>query len=271
MVKMYSKGFLALSLAFSLAACGNNFDDSKLPDDTTEEQIVKELPGDNDSATDGQDDENTSEEVAQPAPAEPTTPVEPAPAPAPAPAPPANSDRDGVLAKYNHLDPKRIVPTKALADAVAYYDKNLSKIKNKSYLSVINFGQSSKEARFYIINMTSGAVWAIHTSHGKGSDSNHDGYAEKFSNVSGSNASSLGFYMTAETYYGKHGLSLKLDGMSSTNSNARPRAVVIHGADYVQEASKIQGRSWGCPAVTMSYRDKVIGLLKGGSVIYAVK
>ncbi|MCP5916770.1 murein L,D-transpeptidase catalytic domain family protein, partial [Klebsiella pneumoniae] len=75
--------------------------------------------------------------------------------------------------------------------------------------------------RFFIVDMNSGSVWPLHVAHGKGSDSNHDGYAEKFSNTSGSNASSLGYYITAETYNGSNGYSLRLDGMSSTNSNAR--------------------------------------------------
>ena len=118
--------------------------------------------------------------------------------------------------------------------------------------------------------METGSVWNIHVSHGKGSDSNHDGLAEKFSNVSGSNASSLGFYKTAETYQGKHGYSLRLDGLSETNSKARPRAIVVHGADYVKDKEVIQGRSWGCPAVSRMHSKKVIDLIKNGSLILAV-
>jgi hypothetical protein len=83
--------------------------------------------------------------------------------------------------------------------------------------------------------------------------------------------SSLGYYITGSTYVGSHGTSLKLDGMSSTNSNARGRAIVVHGASYVSESSVIQGRSWGCPAVANSLKTKVINMLKNGSLIYAVK
>lgn len=242
MLKIYSSGILALSLAFSIAACGNNFETERLPDDPTEEQVVADLPDDSNSA---------QEEVPE--------------------TQPAVNENETILAKYNYLDPDKIVPSKALAEAVVYFDKNQSRIKNKKYISVINFGQSSKEKRFYIISMESGKVWSIHVAHGKGSDADHDGYAEKFSNASGSNASSLGYYLAAEPYFGKYGLSLKLDGLSSTNSNARARAVVIHGANYVKNASVTQGRSWGCPAVAMSYRDQVVNFLKGGSLIYAVK
>lgn len=179
------------------------------------------------------------------------------------------SEQNQILAKYDYLDPEHIVPTDLLKKAVTYYETNLSKIANQNYLSVINFGARSTKARFFIINMKTGKVWAIHTSHGKGSDGDHDGYATAFSNVSGSNKSSLGIYKTSGTYYGKHGLSLYLDGLSSTNSNVRARAIVIHGATYVEEASVVQGRSLGCPAVAMENRDKVIAELKGGSIIYA--
>jgi hypothetical protein len=179
-------------------------------------------------------------------------------------------DRETILLKYNYVDPKKIVPTQALIDALIYFEQNKSSFKNQNYISVINFSQSSRTPRFYIIDLNSGGVWPIHVAHGKNSDPDHDGYATSFSNTSGSNKSSLGFYRTAETYNGSHGLSLRLDGLSSTNSNARARAIVIHGASYVSESSVIQGRSWGCPAVTMGYRDQVIAALKGGSLIYAV-
>ncbi|WP_373998005.1 murein L,D-transpeptidase catalytic domain family protein [Bdellovibrio bacteriovorus] len=181
-----------------------------------------------------------------------------------------DSQREAILKNYDHVDPSHIVPYKSLEDALVYFHQNKSRFSNQNYLSIINFAQSSKEKRFYIIDMKTGSVWAMHVAHGKGSDSNHDGIAEKFSNVSGSNASSLGIYKAAESYNGSNGLSLRLDGLSSTNSNARSRAIVIHGANYVQESNVIQGRSWGCPAVAMENRDAVIKYLKGGSMVYAV-
>ena len=173
------------------------------------------------------------------------------------------------LAKYQFLDPNHLVPTKLLADAVAYYDLNLSRITNKKTLTIVDFSQPSNMARMFLIDMVSGAVWAIHVAHGKGSDLNGDGIAERFSNVIGSNASSLGFYLTAETYIGNHGNSLRLDGLSTTNSNVRVREVVIHGASYVQDRNIVEGRSWGCLAVAETERDQVVALLKGGSLIYA--
>lgn len=183
----------------------------------------------------------------------------------------SEEERAQILEKYNHLDPEHLLPTKPFADALVFFDKNQSMIRNKNYMAVIDFSKNSAEKRFYIVNMENGTVWTVHVAHGRGSDPNHDGMAKSFSNENGSNKSSLGFYLTDETYSGDHGLSLRLDGLSSTNSKARSRAIVIHGADYVREADVIQGRSLGCPAVDMRIRDQVIRVLKEGSLIYAVK
>ncbi len=178
-------------------------------------------------------------------------------------------DRVQILSKYSFLDPDRVVPSKLLETAVLYYDSNLANIPNKNYLSVIDFSKNSAKARFFVINMSTGAVWSMHVAHGKGSDKDHDGIAEKFSNVEGSNASSLGIYLTAESYMGHNGNSLRLDGLSSTNSNARERAIVVHGATYVSEEDEIPGRSAGCPAVSHANRDQLIAQIKEGSIIYA--
>jgi hypothetical protein len=241
--KLVGSAVLCALLSFPLVGCGSSVgsaaSEAALPDEPGTEPV---LPGQQDQDIDPAQD---SAPEANPA-------VEPS-----------------VLEKYNYLDPGHIVPDDLLAAAVKYYDANLAKIGNKNYLSVINFAAKSTKARFFIIDMKTGKVWAIHVAHGKGSDPEHDGLATMFSNVSGSNKSSLGVYKTAETYSGNHGLSLRLDGLSSTNSKARARAIVLHGADYVQESSVIQGRSLGCPAVAMENRDKVVAQLKGGSIIYA--
>jgi hypothetical protein len=172
-------------------------------------------------------------------------------------------------AKYAHLDPSGLIDSKLLSTALSYLSANESKFQNKAFITIIDFAKRSSERRLFIIDMKSGAVWAMPVAHGKGSDADADGYATYFSNQSGSNSSSLGVYRGAETYTGKNGLSLRMDGLSSSNSNARARAVVIHGAAYVRDEKVIQGRSWGCPAVPMPYRDKVMAILKGGSFIYA--
>lgn len=239
----FSTTVLVTTSFLIITACAGDNDGIALPDDPTQEApapIVPDLQLESPQDKSISDTASTSEE-----------------------------DKNAILKNYDYVDPNHLVPYKSLESALLYFHQNKSRFQNTDYISVINFAQSSKEKRFYIINLKSGSVWSIHVAHGKGSDPDHDGYADKFSNTSGSNSTSLGFYRTAETYYGSHGLSLRLEGLSSTNSKARSRAIVIHGANYVKEANVIQGRSWGCPAVTMEYRDAVIKYLKNGSLIYA--
>jgi hypothetical protein len=170
---------------------------------------------------------------------------------------------------YAYVDTRDVVPSKLKTAALAYYQANASRITNKNYLSVVDFSANSRYTRLFIINMNSGAVTQLHVAHGKGSDTNNDGFATLFSNVSGSNKSSLGFFLTAESYNGKHGLSLRIDGLSNTNSNVRARAIVIHGATYVYNNDTQAGRSDGCFAVSMTEHTAVVNELKNGSLLYA--
>ena len=197
-----------------------------------------------------------------------TTPSVP-PSPPPV-APPVIEDgsSETIAEKYSYVDQEKIVPASLLLKTLVYYDANLSKIKNKNYIVVIDFKQHNSKKRFYLINMQSGDVEPYLTAHGRNSDTDFDGYATKFSNTSGSKMSSVGFYLTAETYYGDNGYSLRLDGLSATNSNARSRAIVIHGASYVREVALI-GRSYGCPALEVRYAADIINTIKGGVLIYA--
>ncbi len=169
---------------------------------------------------------------------------------------------------YSYLDPNHEVPAALLNKAINYYDSHKSQIKNKTTLGVIDFSQHNSKERFYLIDMSSGQVDKYLVAHGKNSDPDYDGYATQFSNEPNSLMSSQGFYLTAETYEGEHGYSLKLDGLSTTNSNARSREIVIHPADYVTPGAKI-GRSWGCPAVDPRYSVEIIDRIKGGVLIYA--
>ena len=167
--------------------------------------------------------------------------------------------------EFSYIDPSHIVPAEPLQSALAYYKAHRNRIENPKYLSVIDFTQRADNKRYYLINMRTGAVERFLVAHGSGSDPARTGYATRFSNEERTHASSLGFYKTAETYEGEHGYSLRLDGLSSTNSNAREREIVIHGAEYVSEL----GRSWGCPAIEPSQRERLISMVKGGSIIYA--
>ena len=172
-------------------------------------------------------------------------------------------------ADASNFDPLGLIPADLKAAAAEYYLANADKIGNLRYAAVIDFSKHSSKARLYLADLKDGSVKVLHVAHGSGSDANNDGYAEKFSNKVNSNSSSLGFYLTGDIYMGKHGRSMRLHGLSATNSNAFERAVVIHAADYVQDKEVQQGRSWGCPAVSNANRDVVIDALKGGALIYA--
>jgi len=172
-------------------------------------------------------------------------------------------------AQYSHLDPEQIIPRKAFSEAVHFLQQYETKFKNKDFMAIIDFKQKSTQRRFYLVNLKTGDVQQFLVAHGKYSDSNHDGYATQFSNTSGSGQSSLGAYMTAEHYSGKHGTSMRLDGLQATNSNARSRAVVMHEADYVSPNLNPIGRSLGCPAVEPRYRQYLLTSLKAGALIYA--
>ncbi len=138
-------------------------------------------------------------------------------------------------------------------------------------ISVLDFSQPSNNKRFYLIDLDSRQViYQDYVAHGRNTGNL---MAEKFSNTPHSNQSSLGFYKTAETYHGKHGLSLKLDGLEKgINDKARQRAIVIHSAKYA-EASFIKkygrlGRSFGCPALPAQNYDEIIELIKGGTLLF---
>lgn len=154
--------------------------------------------------------------------------------------------------------------SEALAARTAHADK----IANDRYMIVIDYRRHSSEPRFFLVDMETMTADGYLVSHGQGSDPDHDGMADTFSNISGSKMSSLGTFVTAETYYGKHGLSLRLDGLDDANSLARDRAIVIHGADYVFPGGTKIGRSWGCPALEQAVAADLIPRIAEGTLIY---
>jgi hypothetical protein len=173
-----------------------------------------------------------------------------------------------LISKYRYLDPENVVPKDLLAKAVTLYDHTQDQLRNPNFITVVDFSKPSSAARFFLIDMRTGGVEALRVAHGQGSDPNKDGYAERFSNNDSSHESSLGVYVTLGTYSGKHGYSLKLDGLSPTNRNAKERAIVVHGANYVRNKDVVQGRSWGCLALARESSTPVINAIKGGSLIY---
>lgn len=131
--------------------------------------------------------------------------------------------------------------------------------------------QPSVNKRLYVIDLVKRQLlYHTYVAHGRNSG---DLYADKFSNEISSYQSSLGFYQTLGTYQGKHGLSLKLQGLESGfNTNALSRAVVMHGADYVSEdfIKKIGrlGRSFGCPAIPYNVHKAIIETIKNGACLF---
>lgn len=142
---------------------------------------------------------------------------------------------------------------------------------NDSIISIVDFSLPSTEKRFYLIDLKKEKL-LINTYVSHGVNTGGD-MAVSFSNKNGSRKSSIGFYMTAETYEGKHGLSLRLDGLEhGFNSRARRRYIVLHSASYVSEEFIKEngrlGRSWGCPALPLEVTPAVIDIVKEGSVLF---
>lgn len=173
-----------------------------------------------------------------------------------------------LLANYQHLDPKGEVPTDLLEEAVIFFESNKNKFPNQNYIIVIDFKPRSDQYRFFLVDMKNGIVEKYRTTHGHGSDQNRDNVAERFLNVVNSGASSLGFIRTSEVYWGKFKRSIRLDGLSSTNSKVRERAIVLHGWDNAHERAVVQGLSWGCPALDWSVKDSIIDKVRDGSLMY---
>jgi hypothetical protein len=156
---------------------------------------------------------------------------------------------------------------------IGYYNLQKSNVLSptKSVISVIDFTKSSKDKRLWIIDLKSKKVlYNSLVAHGRNTG---DEFARKFSNAPNSNMSSAGFYITRNTYIGKHGLSLRIDGLDAGfNTNAMTRAVVIHGADYVSEAFVKRhgrlGRSLGCPALPMELTKSIINTIEGSTALY---
>ena len=148
-------------------------------------------------------------------------------------------------------------------------------IRYRDTIGVVDFSLPSAEPRFHVITMATGAVESFRVAHGSGSDPDHSGFVEMFSNEFGSHATSNGTYITADTYEGKYGLSMKVDGLDATNNNAEPRAIVIHNAWYAEDDmipvhGKL-GRSEGCFAFSRASQWKVMSHLSNGRMIYAEK
>lgn len=142
---------------------------------------------------------------------------------------------------------------------------------DKPILTICDMSMSANTNRMWIIDLkTAHVLLNTYVAHGQGSG---EEYANRFSNKMNSHQSSIGFYITGDTYTGEHGKSLYLHGKDKGfNHLAYKRNIVVHGADYVNNdfiaGNKRLGRSWGCPAVSSDISDTVIDIIKGGTCMF---
>ena len=151
------------------------------------------------------------------------------------------------------------------------YLKSKGKIANESVISIVDFTRPSSQKRLFVLDLKNYRIlFNTYVAHGQGSGA---AMATAFSNKPESYQSSLGFYTTSDTYNGKNGYSLHLEGMEKgINDKAEERAIVMHGAPYVSEDfirdRGFLGRSWGCPAVPEQLSRPIIEKIKNGSCLF---
>ncbi|MBL0013776.1 MAG: murein L,D-transpeptidase catalytic domain family protein [Flavobacterium sp.] len=152
-----------------------------------------------------------------------------------------------------------------------FYQLKEKGLVERDILTIIDFSLSSNTKRMWVIDMAAQVVLMnSYVAHGKNTG---EEFAKSFSNENSSFKSSLGFYTTGEIYNGKHGMSLKLDGLEKgINDKARERGIVMHAADYVSndfiKSNKRLGRSQGCPAVPVELSSEIIDMIKGKSCLF---
>ena len=184
------------------------------------------------------------------------------------------SDETKIEIAYNNLHSEKYALPQLESFAVAlkgYYSLKDKGLVKKDVLTLIDFSLSSNTKRLWVIDLITGDI-LFHSlvAHGRNTG---DEYASNFSNASNSYKSSLGFYATGEVYNGKHGMSLRLDGLEKgVNDNARARGVVMHAADYVSNSfiknNHRLGRSQGCPAVPAELSKEIISTIKDKSCFF---
>jgi len=149
--------------------------------------------------------------------------------------------------------------------------EKIDDVKNREVITIVDFSKPSTRERLFVIDLENKQVlYKSLVAHGQNSGTN---MASRFSNAPRSRKSCLGFFLTAETYNGKYGYSLKLDGLEpGINDNARPRGIVVHGADFVSYAiardTGLLGRSFGCPALPVNRAKEIIDKISKGSCLF---
>jgi len=175
---------------------------------------------------------------------------------------------------YNNLDSANFsLPNlESFKEALVGFNKLKDQGKvSKNIITLIDFSLSANTKRLWVIDLDTRAI-LLHSLVAHGRNTGQE-FANSFSNAAESYKSSLGFYLTAEVYNGKHGKSLRLDGVEKgINDNARNRAVVVHGANYVSNSfiqnNKRLGRSLGCPAVPVEITNKLIETIQNKTCLF---
>lgn len=203
--------------------------------------------------------------------AETFTPIPAPPPPPPLVAPPAAAP---VPALGPSLDPNGLIRRPLLFAALDALKRHRGKVAHEDRIYIVDFQAHSSKPRLFRLDLTTGETKAYRTAHGRGSDPAHSGYAQKFSNVPNSNASSVGAYLTAGQSWGsKHGPNVLLDGLDPTNSQVRDRAIIVHAADYCEPAYLASqgklGRSFGCFAVSQADLLALRADMDGGRLLFA--
>ncbi len=148
-------------------------------------------------------------------------------------------------------------------------------IWRKDLVGIADFGVHSSKERFHFVNLEKNEIRSFLVSHGTGSDPEHDGWLNNFSNTFGSNATSRGAYVTWEWYKGRYGTSIRLGGLNPDNSAALDRLIVAHAANYATRGHVDRwgrlGRSNGCFAMGPENFREALWNLSGGRLIYADK
>ena len=204
-------------------------------------------------------------------------------------------DIEGTEETINHFIAEG-VPEIPLVEAIDFFERKGHQLDNKRYITIGDFSQSSREKRLYILDLSTGELQTEFVAHGSGrnrigypnGDRNHDGYLDKCMHSKWSRRIRLvkhrrfgmtrpGFMRVDTTYFSSkfnynsmdgHN-AIRLTGLESSSSDVRRNAVVFHEADYVEDYSKIQGRTLGCPAIPVGRMKSVLPKIKGGSLYYS--
>lgn len=160
-----------------------------------------------------------------------------------------------------------------LAAARAGLARAGARVVHRDVVGVADFARPSGLPRFHLVDLVGGKVETMLVAHGRGSDPEHTGWLQSFSNRPGSAATSQGDYLTGDYYFGAHGRSMRLKGLDATNCNAEDRAIVVHAAWYVGPTMVREhgmlGRSEGCFAVSRHDLSQVLERLGPGRLLVA--